>query len=57
MALILVLCVSIACGIVCHLVARKRGLKPVFWGIMGVMFGPLAIPFVYLAGPAHDNHR
>jgi len=52
MVLILVLCLSIVCGIVCHLIAKRLGLKPVFWGVMGVMFGPLAIPFVYLSGHA-----
>lgn len=32
----------------CHIVAKRRGLKAVFWGVMGLLFGPLAIPFVYL---------
>jgi len=31
--------------IVCHMIAKKRGGNPVFWGIMGALFGPLAIPF------------
>lgn len=35
----------------CHVVANRRGLKPVFWGVMGLLFGPLAIPFVYLLKP------
>jgi hypothetical protein len=33
--------------VVCHAVARSRGSKKVvFWTTMGVLFGPLAIPFV-----------
>lgn len=33
--------------VVCHSVARRRGSrKVVFWTTMGVLFGPLAIPFV-----------
>jgi hypothetical protein len=37
--------------VVCHLVAQKRGASPVFWGVMGGIFGPLAIPFVLFAKP------
>ena len=35
-------------AIICHYVAKSRGANPVFWGVMGVVFGPLAIPFVFL---------
>lgn len=31
--------------------AKKKGLDPVFWGVMGGMFGPLALPFILLARP------
>jgi hypothetical protein len=56
MTLILVLCVSIVSGVICHLIAKRRGLKPVFWGVMGVLFGPLAIPFVFLPGETLKDH-
>lgn len=36
---------------VCHTVAKKRGLNLRFWHVMALMFGPLAIPFVFLAKP------
>jgi hypothetical protein len=36
--------------VVCHQVAKKRGAKPVFWGVMGALFGPLAIPFAFMSG-------
>jgi len=39
----------IASGIICHFLAKSRGANPVFWGVMGILFGPLAIPFVFLA--------
>jgi len=29
--------------------ARKKGLDPVFWAVMGGLLGPLAIPFILLA--------
>ena len=37
---------------ICHYIARKRGAEPVFWGVMGFLFGPLAIPFAFLSRPA-----
>ena len=33
----------------CHYIAKKRGAKPVFWGVMGGIFGPLAIPFAFIS--------
>ena len=32
-----------------YLVAEKRGSDKVFWAIMGFLFGPFAIPFVFSA--------
>jgi len=43
--------VNIVCIVVCHQLAKSRGAKPVFWGVMGALFGPLAIPFAYMAKP------
>lgn len=40
--------ISVICGVVCRVVARRRGLDPVFWLVMGVAFGPLALPLVLL---------
>ena len=37
--------------VICHALAKKRGANPVFWGVMGAIFGPLAIPFVFMAKP------
>ena len=48
---ILILATALACMVYCHMVARKRGLKPPFWGAMGLLFGPLAILFLHLSGP------
>jgi uncharacterized membrane protein len=45
---IIVILASIA---ICHWIAKKRGVNPVFWGLMGALFGPLAIPFVFLVRP------
>jgi hypothetical protein len=43
--------INIACIILCHLIAKNRGAKPVFWGMMGAIFGPFAIPFAMNAKP------
>lgn len=42
---------SFACVVVCHHIAKKRRARPVFWRAMGAVFGPLAIPFVFVAKP------
>ncbi len=37
---------------ICYIVAKKRKLKPTtLWDIAFCLFGPLAIPFVFLAKP------
>ncbi len=35
----------------CHAIAKRRGGNPVFWGVMGLLFGPFAIPFASLERP------
>jgi hypothetical protein len=46
--------INIVCVILCHQIAKRRGAKPVFWGVMGALFGPFAIPFVFLAKPKKE---
>lgn len=46
MIIISIVCISCAC-LLWH-VADKRGANTQFWAIMGAIFGPLAIPFVFL---------
>ena len=41
-----------SCIAVCHYVAKTRRARPVFWSAMGALFGPFAIPFVFMAKPA-----
>ena len=49
--------VAVLCAIICHTIAKKRGANPVFWGVMGAVFGPFAIPFVYFARTKSGNER
>jgi hypothetical protein len=43
--------VAVGSIVACHLLARRRGANPVYWGVMGLLFGPLAIPFAMFAKP------
>jgi energy-coupling factor transporter transmembrane protein EcfT len=53
MVLYTVVALSILSIFVCHFIAKRRGANPVFWGLMGAIFGPLAIPFAFLSRPQH----
>jgi len=50
MVMVLSVVLLLASGVVCHLLAKHRGANPVLWGVLGVVLGPVAIPFVLLAG-------
>ena len=39
-------------ALICHYIAKKRGVNVAFWGFMGLVFGPLAIPFVFFSNTA-----
>lgn len=41
--------ISLAFAFLLGTIAEKRGAKVMFWAIMGAVFGPLAIPFVFFA--------
>jgi len=49
---LLAISIVLVSGALCHLIAEKRGANPVFWGVMGIVFGPLAIPFVFASKPS-----
>jgi hypothetical protein len=38
----------ILCAYLLWSIAEKRGANTFFWAVMGAIFGPLAIPFVFL---------
>jgi hypothetical protein len=50
-AILLMALVLLASVVACHAIAKRRGGNPVFWGVMGLLLGPLAIPFALLARP------
>jgi hypothetical protein len=40
--------ICIACAVFLWHMADRRGANTLFWAIMGAIFGPLAIPFIFL---------
>lgn len=40
--------IFILSAILLWFIANKRGANTFFWAFMGALFGPLAIPFVFL---------
>ncbi len=44
--------VSLVCGAICYSMAKKRNLNVPLWVVMGALFGPLAIPFLYFSKTA-----
>ncbi len=48
MGLLMVSAICIACAYLLWVIADKRGANTLFWAIMGAVFGPLAIPFIFL---------
>ncbi|MDX2507382.1 MAG: hypothetical protein QNL62_23300 [Gammaproteobacteria bacterium] len=41
--------IFIISAVICHFIARSRGANAVYWGVMGAVFGPLAIPFAFIS--------
>jgi hypothetical protein len=48
---IALLAFSALCVYVCYSVAKSRKSNVLFWVTMGLLFGPLAVPFVFFAKP------
>ncbi|MFT7243958.1 MAG: hypothetical protein ACI82A_001308 [Candidatus Azotimanducaceae bacterium] len=43
--------IMIVCAGICFSVAKKKGLSTRLWVVLGALFGPFALPFVFLAKP------
>lgn len=48
MLVLVLFAIGLASAIIGYLVADKRGANPAFWGAMAFMFGPFALPFLFL---------
>jgi uncharacterized membrane protein len=48
MFIAIIVLLTLASMVICHSIAKNRGGNPVFWGAMGLLFGPFAITFIFL---------
>jgi hypothetical protein len=55
MAIYLVVALTVISVGICYYAAKQRGLSTPYWVFMGALFGPLAVPFVFLAKSKHTN--
>jgi len=55
MSVYLLVAVVIISVYICYYTAKRRGLNTPYWVFMGALFGPLAVPFVFLAKSKHTN--
>jgi len=49
--LVISLLISLACAVLCGVIAARRQARWVYWSVMGFAFGPFALPFVFMAKP------
>lgn len=50
-SIIVFLLIPIVCAVICYSVAKKRNAAVPFWVVMGAVFGPFALPFVFMSKP------
>jgi hypothetical protein len=49
MSYLILIIISFFFAGILYLIAEKRGADKIFWTIMGLFFGPFAMPFVFFA--------
>lgn len=47
----LLIALALVSVVTCYLIARSRSADTLFWILMGLVLGPLAIPFAFFARP------
>jgi len=48
---IILILATLASAYVCYVIAKERRANARFWIWMGILLGPLAIPFVFFSKP------
>ena len=48
MGLVAVILISAFFGVLLYYLAGRRGYNKQFWLIIGILFGPFALPFIFL---------
>jgi hypothetical protein len=46
---------SLVSMLVCYLISRSRSADRTYWSVMGLLLGPLAIPFAFFAKSKADQ--
>jgi len=55
MGLIAIIIISFLFGMLCYYLAGRKGYNKQFWLVMGILFGPFALPFIIL-GKRKEQH-
>lgn len=53
---IVMILATAASAYVCYTIAKERRADARFWVWMGIVLGPLAIPFVFFSKPEKNDH-
>ncbi len=50
-------CVSSFFGLLYYLLARALGMDSVFWTVIGIVFGPFGLPFIWFGKKYNQDKR
>ena len=53
----LVMAITLCSAFICFTVSKEKGLNSTFWLWMAIVFGPLAVPFIYLSKPKEKDEN
>ncbi len=56
MGFVAVILISALFGVLLYYLAAKRGCNKRFWLIMGILFGPFALPFIFLVKKKNNDN-
>ena len=52
---IIVMAMTLCSAFICFTVSKEKRLNSTFWLWMAIVFGPLAVPFIYLSKPKEKD--
>lgn len=52
-----VILISVLFGVLLYYMAGRKGYNKQFWLIMGILFGPLALPFIILGKKKNEYEK
>ena len=42
---------TLMCAATCYFIARSRSADTLYWAVLGLLLGPIAIPFAFFSKP------